>query len=207
MPADIITAVEDDLLAALTAAAAGAKVRVESLPGDWDDDMLKRLLPLAPCVLVAFSGGVPARIGELEPTIDSQWAVYAVTSHPSGQAARRRGNAQALGAYELISRLVVPALHGRDVPDAGVAHLVRVDNLFTGSVERQGLAVYAATFRVPMPFSVLPDPEGLDDFATFVAQLDVPPHATGAQHVQWLASNYSSSTPDARDQVSLPTAP
>lgn len=207
MPADIITAVEDDLLAALTARLAGAKVRVESLPGDWDDDMLKRLLPLAPCVLVSFGGGAPARIGELEPTIDGQWSVYAVTSHPSGQAARRRGNAQALGAYDLIARLVVPALHGHDVPDAGPAHLVRVDNLFTGSIERQGLAVYAATFRVPMPFSVLGDPDELDDFAVFVGQLDVPPHRPADEHAQWLAGDYSSSSPDARDQVDLPTAP
>lgn len=207
MPIDIITATEDDLLATLTTAVAGAKVRVDSLPGDWDDDMLKRLLALAPCVLVAFAGGAPRTVGELEPTLDGQWLVYAVTAHPSGQLARRRGNAQALGAYDLVARLIVPALHGHLVPGAGTANLVRVENLFTGAIERQGLAVYAAAFSVPMPFDVFPADGDLADFATFAAQLDVPPHSPEPAHTEWLAGDYSNTTPDARDTVTLPTAP
>ena len=204
MTADVITAIEDNLLATLTAAVAGAKVRVDSLPGDWDDDMLKRLLTLAPCVLVSFAGGAPLAVGATEPTIDGQWLVYAVTSHPNGQAARRRGNAQALGAYDLLARLIVPALHGHRVDGVGTARLARVDNLFTGAVERQGLAVYSAAFSLPVPFQ-LGAPAGLDTFATFAAQLDVPPFDTAAEHAKWLAGNYNASNPDARDTVALPT--
>lgn len=207
MPADIITAIEDSLLAKLTAAVAGTKLRVDSLPGDWDDDMLKRLQQLAPCVLVSMSGGAPKVQGELEPTVQSQWQVYAITSHPSGQEARRRGNAQALGAYELLSRLIVPALHGYVVPDAGTCYLARIDNVFTGAVERQGLAVYSAAFTVPMPFTTLSDGSALDDFATFAAQLDVPPHSATTEYPKWLAGNYADSAPDAIDTVALPTAP
>lgn len=207
MSVDIITATEDDLLATLAAAVAGTKLRVDSLPGDWDDDMLKRLQTLAPCVLLSFAGGVPPVLGELEPNVAGQWLVYAVTSHPSGQAARRRGSAQAIGAYELLARLIVPALHGHRVPGAGLAQLARIENLFTGTVEKQGLAVYAAAFSVPMPFDTLPDGSALDDFATFYAQLDVPPHSPGTEHAKWLAGDYATSLPDARDSVQLPTAP
>lgn len=206
MPADIITHVEDALLAALAAAVAGTKVRTGSLPGDWDDDMLKRLLQLAPCALTHFAGGAPAVPGELEPVVQGQWLVYVVTSHPSGQEARRRGNAQALGAYELLSRVVVPALHNLRIGQAGTVAFSRVDNLFTGAIERQGLAVYSAAFQVPMPFTTLPGGSELDDFATFYAQLDVPPHSPGTEHAKWLAGDYTASTPDARDQVGLPTS-
>ena len=66
MSGDVITQVEDDLVATLTAAVAGLKLRVQDLPGDWDDDMLRRLLTLAPCVLVAFTGGAPISKGALQ---------------------------------------------------------------------------------------------------------------------------------------------
>lgn len=203
--ADVITAVEDALLAALTTAVAGTKVRVDSLPGDWDDDMLRRLLTLAPCVLVAFAGGPAKQPGAHQPTIDGQWIVYAVTAHASGQEARRRGNAQSLGAYELLARLIVPALHSLQIADVGTATLVRVENLFTGQVERQGLAVYAAAFSVPMPFRVgVEGLDGLPDFATFAAQYDLPPHDNAAAHQAWLVGDYSSTRPDAQDTVTLP---
>lgn len=207
MTEDVISATEDALLAALTQALEGTKVRTDSLPGDWDDDMLKRMLSLAPCVLVAFGGGGAKNVGVAEPVIDGQWLVYVVTSHPSGQAARRRGNRQAVGAYELLSRTVVPTLHGLTVPNIGTLVLNRLENLFTGTVERQGLAVYACAFSLPMPFDLGGEASSLADFLTFVAQYDIPAHDSEAEHQKWLDGNFSSSKPDASDSVSLPPQP
>lgn len=202
---NVISTIETDLVDTLTAAVAGAKLRVDSLPGDWDDDMLARLLQLAPCVLVSFAGGTSNSPGELEPSIDGQWHVYAVTSHPSGQSARRTGNAQALGAYDLVGRLIVPALHGHLVPDVGTLELRGVENLFTGAVERKGLAVYSCKFAIPMAFEIDAAASGLADFATFAAQYDLPPFADMTAHANWLDGDYTTSAPDARDTVALPT--
>lgn len=188
---DPLITVENDLVETLTAAVAGTKLRVDSLPGDWDDQMLARLQRMAPCVLVAFVGGGPTTTGShAEARINSQWLVYVVTSHPSGEAARRRGNAQGLGAYEILSRLVIPVLHNHAVPGVGSLALGPVENLYTGTVDGKGLAVYAAAFELPLGFPVPLDPATLDDFATFAAQYDIPP----------------AGSTDAADVVTLPTA-
>lgn len=197
-----IAVVEDDLLATLRARAQ-AKVRtIDSLPGDWDDDMLRRMLALTPCILVAFAGGAP--IAGTAPAIDARWLVYVATANASGQAARRRGDAQQAGAYELIEQVVVPALHCHTVPGVGTLTLGPIENLFSGTVERQGLAVYAVTFQMPMEFDVTPAAELLADFETFDAQYDIPPLEAGAEHTKWLAGDYGTSTPDAHDQVAVP---
>ncbi|HEY9105225.1 MAG TPA: phage protein Gp37 [Roseateles sp.] len=205
MSSDVITRVETHLVDTLTAAVAGTKLRVRDLPADWDDDMLRKLLTLAPCVLVSFSGGQVRQRGATRAEIDGQWVVYAVTSHPSGEQPRRRGNAQAIGAYEIVSRLIVPVLHGHQVPDVGALALTGIQDLFTGSVERQGLAVYGCSFAVPMAFEISPG-QALADFATFAAQFDIPPHEPGSTHAEWLQGDESHGKPDAKDTVTLPTS-
>lgn len=198
-----IEATEADMIATLTAAAAQRVRKVESLPSEWDDDMLKRMLQMVPCILVAFAGGGAKAQGEVAAVIDSQWIVYAATGHASGQAARRLGDAQQVGAYELVQRVIIPALHQHTVPGVGTLSLVRIDNLFTGSVEKQGLAVYSVAFAMPLAFDVGCDPATLTPFETFDAQYDLPPLGDAAQHRQWLDGDYSASRPDARDAVAL----
>jgi phage gp37-like protein len=201
---DVITTVETHLVDTIKAAVAGTKLRVQDLPADWDDDMLRRLLTLAPCVLITFAGGQAPRRGATTASIDGQWVVYAVTSHPSGEQPRRRGNAQAIGAYEIVSRLIVPLLHGHKVPGVGTLDFTGVQDLFTGSVERQGLAVYGCSFVLPMAFQIAAD-QALADFATFAAQFDIPPHAPGSTQAEWLTGNETHCRPDAKDTVILPT--
>lgn len=203
MSDDVISRVETHLIDTLKAVVAGTKLRVQDLPGDWDDDMLNVVGGLAPCVLVSFSGGAVPRKGG-PATIEGAWVFYVVTSHPSGQQPRRRGNAQAIGAYEIISRLVVPVLHGHKVPGVGTLELTSVQDLFTGSVERQGLAVYGCSFSLPMQFEISAD-EALADFGTFAAQFDIPPHAPGGTQAEWLSGNETHGKPDAKDTVVLPT--
>lgn len=195
---------EDALIAKIKALLGNAVRTVESLPGDWDDDMLKRLLRLVPGVFVAFAGGGPRSGGSNLASLDGQWIVYVVTGHASGEAARRRGDGVQVGAYELIERLA-PALHLFVVPGVGTLRFARVENLYTGMVDRQGIAVYALTFQLDMTFSDAVDEASLDDFQTFDAQYDVPAHTPG-QHQPWLDGDFTAGTPDAHDTVTLPVA-
>lgn len=205
MAADSITAYEDALIArCLAALTLGGKrlVRaVESLPGDWDDEMLKRLLRAVPGVFVAFAGGPvnPAATAEIQAT----WVIYVVTGHASGEAARRRGDALEVGAYG-IACLLATALHewSPNAVDATLK-LTELSNLYTGTIDKQGVAVYALTFQVPMAFGPLV-PADLADFLVFNANLDMPQHAPEPIQRMWMEKNDLLGGPDARDQVDLP---
>lgn len=197
-----ILAVEDNVLAQLRALLTNKVRQVDSLPGDWDDEMLKRFLKMVPGVLLAFAGGTQSTsAGAAEARLQTRWIVYVLTGHPTEEA-RRRGNQQQLGAYQLL-QLLLPWLHGMKVPDVGSFSLVDVQNLFTGSVERQGLTVYAITLGLEMAFDLVPPDAALAPFETFVAQYDVQPK-TPAQHQAWLNDDNSGGGPDARDEVQLP---
>ncbi|GCL64318.1 phage protein Gp37 [Pseudaquabacterium pictum] len=199
---------------ATTEAAVLAKVRsvfgnrvrtVGVLPGEFSDELLRSMLTLAPFVLLHFNGGTNPRPGAQTAGINAQWEVYVGTAHASGPDARRLGDALQIGTYEML-QLVCANLHNLDAGDDGSLQLQRVENLFTGAVDRQGLTVYGAIFSQPMQFD-LTLPQGLDDFETFHAQYDVPPHSTLTDHQAWLAANYATSRPDAQDTVQLPVQP
>jgi len=202
MTADPITTWEDAIIArAIEALTVDGKrlVRVvESLPGDWDDEMLRRLLRAVPGVFVAFAGG-PAQPGATAE-VKGRWVVYVVTGHASGEAARRRGDAQEAGAY-LLTCLLVQALHDW-APDRDTNALALSDlsNLYTGSIDKQGVAVYAITFEAPLCFGVT-QPPNLGDFATFVANYDVAPISPEGIQRMWLNENDQLGGPDARDHV------
>lgn len=137
--------------------------QVDSLPGEFDTQTLKSLVRQSPGVYWSFLGGraVPDQLARIE----GRWAMYAVTGHASGQAARRTGDRSEVGAYELVS-LLLPVFHHYSVPDAGSLKLQQVENLFNGTYERQGVAIYAASFVLPMTFE--PElPENIHDFITF----------------------------------------
>jgi phage gp37-like protein len=200
--------VEDQLIAKCTAAltvGGQLKVRtVDSLPGDWDADTMKRLLRLAPAVLIAFSGGPVREVGANDAvTIDAQWSVIAVTAHASGEAARRRGDSQQIGAYEILESMI-PKLHGETIPDEGSLSLVSIENLYSGEIDKQGLAVYAMRFALPMTLPFALDESTIDPFETFDAKYDIPPFAGELEYASWLADDFSASNPEARDTVSLP---
>ena len=196
-----IAQVEEALMAAVRATL-GTRVRgVETIPGDWDDDMLKRFLQGVPGVFVAFTGCEALDAGGTEARIDARFAVYACTGHPT-ELARRRGDAMQVGAYQMLD-LLVPLLHGLVVPDVGSLRLASVQNLFTGSIERQALTVYALVLSVPMTFEQLAAEDVLAPFLTFDGRIDVPPFQP-AQYPPWLAGDYTGGKPDGHDVVSLP---
>lgn len=104
-----ILAAEAFIVDQLTALLQGKVRGVQTLPGDWDDEMLKRFLRAVPGVFLAFAGGAAAPAGAQEARLQSRWVVYVVTGHPN-ELARRQGDAQQLGAYQLLA-LVLPFLH------------------------------------------------------------------------------------------------
>lgn len=166
-----IVTVENSLIG-LIKAALGARVKgVKSLPGGWDEGMLKRLIVNAPAVYVAFMGG-PV-IGDRR--IGSRWGVYAVTSDPCGEAARRVGTKRSIGAYEILER-VVPAVDEQTIDNIGSFELSgSIDNLFTGTIAKQNLTIYEAQFTIPLQFDRESDWSTLDDFITFHADFDLVP--------------------------------
>lgn len=168
----MITATEDALIARIKAIL-GAKLRaVDSLPGDWDADMLKRLLLTAPAVYVAFAGGPPSAGADAVAGIDGRWIVFAVTANASGNAARRRGDGKVIGAYEIISNLV-PRLHNHTIAGVGTLVLRNIENLYSGTIDNQGVALYAMTFGIAMNFDAEPDPADLDAFQTLHVDFDL----------------------------------
>jgi phage gp37-like protein len=154
----------------------GAKLKtVQSLPGNWDADMLARLIVNSPAVYAAFLGG-PVKPTD-QPQIQARFGIYSVTTNPSGDAARRLGSGRAIGGYEILAT-IIPLLHGQIVPDVGSLLLTgAIDNLFTGTLAKQNLTIYEAQFSVPMTFDYTDpsalDPAGLDLFETFHVDYDL----------------------------------
>lgn len=200
-----IAAAEQNIIDRVKAVLVNRVRTVESLPGDWDEDTMKRVLRLTPGVFVVWAGGGAKVVGGVAASIQGLFAVYVVTAHASGEAARRRGDSQQAGAYELIETLV-PALHGHKVPDMGSLSLVRVENLYNGAMDKQGVAIYGITFELPMTMPATVDEDLLAPFETFNAKWDVPPHVSDAEHRQWLQNppNYDDTRPDAEDSVGVP---
>lgn len=176
-----IVAIEDDLVARIKALL-GASVReVDSLPGALNDpETLRALARSAPSVYLAFLGGRQRVAGDPDAYLNGVWAVYAVTAHRSGTAARRRGDGREIGAYEILQR-VVPVLSGYVVQDHGTLEFQAIENLFSMQFDRQGTTVYAATFRLPMVLARETDLTALADFATYHATHTLAPDAPVAE--------------------------
>jgi phage gp37-like protein len=199
-----VATVEDHLLAQMQATL-GTKVRgYGSLPGQWDDSTIKRVLLSVPGVFVSWGGlDVPtSRNAGAAAIAESTFYVYIATRHASGEAARRRGDALEVGAYELL-RVLLPLLSGMTVPGEGTLQLRRAENLFRGEIETKGLALYGITLVMSVGVPATVDEALLDPFTTFAVQYDVPPLTPG-EHGKWLGGNYSTSLPDARDTVAVP---
>lgn len=168
-----IASVELHLVEAIKARFGGRLKGVESLPSDWDNKVVDRMLVLAPGAFVVFAGG-PAIAGTRE--ITGRWVVVAVTAHAGPEKAKRHGDAREIGAYEIIET-VVPLLHDRKIPGAGTLRFVDMANLFNSVDESRGLAIYGAGFDLPMEMEAA-TPDGadpLDAFITFHAEHDLAP--------------------------------
>lgn len=175
---------------------------VDSLPADWDADTLKRILLALPGVYWIMGGGrgTPGRADGMVPI---EWACVIATNHASGPRTRLRGDAVQVGASDLID-VLIPSFNHFTVPDEGTLALTAIENLNTPELERQGVALYALLFQMPMAWPAVADLNSLAPFQTFDAKYDIPTHETDAERRKWLNNDYTTSRPDAEDQVAVP---
>lgn len=160
----MIAELEDAVIQAATSVLGDHVRTIESLPGQWSLDLLRRMFQQAPAVYIAWLGG-KARDNN-QPILSSRLDVLAVTKNARGEKARRRGDPNSIGAYQILEA-IVPKLHGLDVADIGSLELVDVSNVFNEATFELGATVYAAQFRVPVNLTAPVDLAGLAKFETF----------------------------------------
>lgn len=178
------------------------KVRLDTLPSALNVGLLKKLIPAGNAVYFTFLGGPVSDVDGAR--VNGRFDAYVIVRHVGDAESRRRGDTTTIGAYEIVSRLV-KQLHDSVVTDIGAIKVKRINNLFSIQLEEAyKAALYAVTFEVPdMPFLYEADLDAMDDFITFDAQHDIPPHETDAEHQDWLQEppDYTDSQPDAQDTV------
>lgn len=118
--------------------------QVETLPGGWTQDMLRRAMQFAPGVYIAFLGGQSENSGGY---ITARFAAYVVTK-AAREEDRRRGNAREIGAYDIID-LLAKHLDMLDIADIGTALVRSVENVFNETLFELGGTVYALMLEIP----------------------------------------------------------
>ncbi len=177
-----IAAIENIMIDRIKTHFDGRLKAVESVPIDFDVTEFKRILRLAPGVFICFGFG-PAIPGGQAPMIQGRWVMIAVTTNAGGELNRRHGSKVEIGAYEIMQRLI-PLMHGFTVEDVGTLTFSDSNNLFTGELEKEGAAAYAAIFTMPMAFELSTlEQSSLDDFIRFNFDLDVAP-TDGVNEIQ-----------------------
>lgn len=136
----------------------GRSVRkIESHPGRWGNEVIKRLMADAPSVYTAFSMGRYDQLGG--DVLQGQWHVYLV--------ARALNGYREVGIYQLLQALV-PSLHEYDLGEADALRLKSVKNLFSYSQAKAGFCCYEILFELPMRLTEF-DPSVLDDWLRYHA--------------------------------------
>jgi len=167
----------------------------DTLPAGFGADELKNRLRTAPGLFVAFLGG--PRRGGTSTVITATFAVFALTAQPI-EAQRRQGDARTIGAYEMIS-IAAAALDGHVIKGVGTLTLSQVANLYAAELEAIGVALYSASFEIPLALKLPEDPAALADFLKIFVQWDVPP---AQPHGDPLPADPRSV--DATDDIRLP---
>ena len=133
---------------------------VESGPGEWSDSYLKRVVADIPAVRVAFLDGTARPTTAL--TMDTRWAVYVMTAWRGG----------APGAMAVAEALAT-VLHNRLVTGAGRVRVEAFANLWTGELDRQGVALWSIGLEMPVPLDPDEAAAELDGFLRAGLDLDL----------------------------------
>ena len=163
----MIATLEDAVIAVIKNTLTNHVRSVDSLPGPWSLDLLRRMFQEAPAVYITWLGGSARAVSS--PLINSRLDVLSVTRNARGEKARRRGDGNTIGAYDIL-QMIIPQLHNYSVDDVGALELSGVRNVFDNATFEVGATVYAASFTVPVDFTPaagIVDPSTLDDFLTY----------------------------------------
>lgn len=206
-----IAEIENAMLARLRAAGEadvlGYRFRtLETYPADFDlflEEKIKGDRPW-PAAWVVFGGWrAPVDDGSLQaPAV---FMVIVAAANLRNETARRHGaGAAEAGSYQLMMD-VARLLHGQHLGlDIGRLQLGPCRSVRpTPVVTRHQLSLYALEFSTLLPITVAAFPSaGLDDFATFHADWDVPPIGNVATDLP--APTEGVGAADATDQLELP---
>jgi hypothetical protein len=165
---------------------------VEAIQSSWDTDTIKRMYLGTPGVFLSWGVQRSQRSTDNTAELIVLWEFDIVTSHEGKESSRRRGDSRAIGAYEIVERLI-PLLHGWTVPGEGSLQIETGENKFSAANERNGLTVYGVLFSMPMTMGAVDEePSDLEPFLRFHADWDQAP-ADGQL--------------EAQDRVTLPQDP
>jgi phage gp37-like protein len=196
----VIGTIEDAIIAKLTTAFAGRVREVDHKPAKLDADELLRILTQAPAAYVAFLGW--QRTDRPSGVTLGSWGVYLIAANASGERARRRGDANFIGAYEMA--IAAAAALERWVPAgaAGPVQVMSCENLFGAAFEKAGRTVYGLVLDLPMALDDVLTTGSLDNFITFNGDWDIPPFGDVAKPPPAPATGATAA--DAVTRVTLP---
>ncbi|HEY4254583.1 MAG TPA: phage protein Gp37 [Roseomonas sp.] len=201
-----IAAVEDQIIARLATAFDGRLCAVEHRPAGIDNGAVVRSLLRAPGICVTFLGWQAS--ARADAAVTASWTIYLIATNASGEAARRRGDAATIGAYEMLEVTARSLDRWLPAAAAGAASVLRADMLDPASLHlaldvaspvSTGRSAYLLTLAVPLLLTG-PDagpPLSVDPFVTFHADWDVPVFGN-------VTPPLPAAAPDAADTVTLP---
>ncbi len=193
---------ENELISLIKSSPLGAKLRdVSSLPDLSGESLVTKFANDAPAIYLA-AGSVQVVDRSARP----RFGVACVARNSRGHSAARLGDgAGPIGLYEMIESaagLIDGAFAGGSTWRITAIDFMADEILYKAGVY-VGVVQIETYGTVDLPAPV--DEEALDQFLTFHADTDIPPHETTAEHSKWLQEppDQAASKPDAEDQVWL----
>lgn len=175
--------------------------QIECLPEISGEKLVNKFVTDAPGVYVATSD-----FEVIEDQLPLKFVVAAVVRNSASKISPRHGDGKTLGLYELVE-VLLPVLHGLKVNGQAVLYVQRVQWVKSDLLFNNGLEVAELTLSGQAGMPPLLDVNDLDDFETFAGQYDIPPHVNAIEHNKWNqdAPDYSTSKPDLKDTIEIPT--
>ena len=147
---------------------------VAALPGQWSAETIKYLIANAPAIYIAWLGNRGATPSANMAQANDSWALYCVSKNARGHEAQRRGDKSEIGCAEMLE-IAIPLVNGFDVPEVGSLRFSRADNLFSYTLSKQGITVYAAIFELHRAYTLPDVTSTLENFTTFHQNIDMAP--------------------------------
>lgn len=205
---NILGKAEDDMLARIKAFQPflGYKVETVDTYGSEFSDGVERAMRDWPAYLFVYNGSTPMA-GSTQRLLKykARWAVLCCSGSLRGEAAARKGSITGAGSYQMLCdarrmlRNFVPLKAGTFEGSAGAIEIAGDRQLLQDKAGQQLVSVYALDIEIPMTEETTGLPATLDDFKTFHADYDIPPHGNVQRPPP------SEETADATDNVTLET--
>lgn len=135
----VITQTQNHILSTLRTLF-GDDVDVDSHPGSWSEEDVRRMIANPPAVYVAWLG---AKASDNRYLLKSQWQFYLIANVLDGRNVT-------MGIYDLLETLC-KGINGVAMPPSGEFRLESVQNLWSDEQAGFGVAVYSVIFNATQP--------------------------------------------------------